>query len=277
MSNVSQSTGFYKRIDLFSTELRNGFLFVPITALISLTLLSGFLYRIIDLQGALVNGNQQAFYQVLVPSLDRLQESVDNLEFILNADDVNITIDLGDIDKTTKSILSSVNSGNSFIETLFTSDDGWGQSIEGILREIQESTSSLQQDAETIRTTLEQLAETINGKQQETLEAILEALQGEAFKAKVIEAIETTEFSMEASTLEMTALEADALETADVILDACVSVLGEGPIECVGGEFLEFAIEGMAVEGVTAQIVNLVASAELRHPYIMQKGKTIKQ
>lgn len=256
MAQVAQSTGFYTRLDLFSTELRNGFLIIPISILISTSLILATMTRSIQLQERALIDNQAALDAVL-PLMRDILYSIDNLELVLNADNLNLTLDLDKLESTAANILTAVETGNTLTDDIFNSETGWGASVKANLEEADDILGAVSDSLDIVKDIIDTVSTIIQGLQQQTLTGILESLQAGSFDAKVYRAIAEAEFSLEATTLEMASLEAEALETAAVLLDACVSVLGEGPIECVGGEFAEFAIEVLAAEGLTAQAVKL--------------------
>lgn len=195
-------------------------------------------------------------------------KDLDALTVNITGDDFNITMELGELEETAKLILQDMRIGQSNIvqaiqassnltDDIFNSEDGWGHTVKDHLEDADDFLSAISDSIDIIHDIIDTVGAIIQGVQQITLKGILEALQGGAFNEKVFAAVSETEWSLEVGNLEMTLLEATALETADVLLDACVSALGEGPIECVGGEFMEFAIEGLAAEGLTSSSAKL--------------------
>jgi len=195
-------------------------------------------------------------------------KDLDAISVNISGDDFNITMELGELEETAKLILydmrlgqanivQAINAGSNLTDEIFNSEDGWGHSVKDHLEDADEFLSAISDSIDIIHDIIDTVGAIIQGAQQITLNGILKALQGGAFNEKVYLAVAEAEWTLEVGNLEMTLLEATALETADVLLDACVSALGEGPIECVGGEFMEFAIEGLAAEGLTSSSVKL--------------------
>jgi len=195
-------------------------------------------------------------------------KDLDAISVNISGDDFNITMELGELEETAKLILHdmrlgqanivhAIEAGSNLTDEIFNSEDGWGSSMKDHLEDADEFLSAISDTLDIVHDVIDTVGAIIQGVQQITLKGILDALQGGAFNQKVYLAVSEAEWALQVGNLEMTLLEATALETADVLLDACVSALGEGPIECVGGEFMEFAIEGLAAEGLTSSSVKL--------------------
>lgn len=214
-------------------------------------------------------------------------DALDNIEVNISGDDFNITLELGQLEDTARQILAAVRAGDSSLlnallnnteqtllaassivdsvdvgtaanDAIFNAEDGWGDSVRTRLESVDDVLSAVSDTIDIISGVVETASAVVQGLQQATLSGILAALSGGAFTAKVAASVSELEWSLGAGEIEMITLEAEFFETAEVLLDACVSVLGEGPIECVGGEFAELAIELIAVEGLTMQQVRLL-------------------
>lgn len=115
-------------------------------------------------------------------------------------------------------LLESTQTTGNFTHDLYTEEDSWGENVK------------------------------------KDLDGILEELKDDAFKKKVLSAIEETEFSVEVGALELEAMEAATQIAANALLDGCTyNPLGFGPIECVGTEIAGATFEGAAATGLTSQ------------------------
>lgn len=161
------------------------------------------------------------------------------------------------VKNVTDYILNSVNNGNRLTESIFIKEGGWG--------EFMRNDSDLILQA--IYANGNQTAKIFNDEEEpwvtavkDDLDEILKELQDEAFKRKVIAAIEETEFSMEVGTLELSELSAGSQVAAELLLDACeYDPIGVGPINCNGGEFAGVTSVDSSAEGLSAQSVYLSA------------------
>ncbi len=205
---------------------------------------------------------------VAVEAILREVEDLDAISVNISGDDFNITMELGQLEETAKLILQDMRTGqadlllalqveSNLTNEIFNSEGGWGSTVKDHLEDADEFLSAVADSLDIIHDIIDTVGAVIQGVQQLTLKGILDALQGGAFNEKVYLAVSEAEWAIEVGLLEMSLLEATALETADVTLDACASILGEGPIECIGGEFLEFAIEQLAAEGLSSTSVRL--------------------
>lgn len=220
---------------------------------------------------------------VAVEAILREVEDLDAISVNISGDDFNITMELGQLEETAKLILHDMRAGqadllsalqveSNLTNEIFNSEGGWGSTVKDHLEDADEFLSAVADSLDIIHDIIDTVGAVIQGVQQLTLKGILDALQGGAFNEKVYLAVSEAEWALEVGLLEMSLLEATALETADVTLDACASILGEGPIECIGGEFLEFAIEQLAAEGLTSSSVRLepvIKKANNRLKYLL--------
>lgn len=118
----------------------------------------------------------------------------------------------------TSLLLESAQTTGNFTHDLYTEEDSWGISVKN------------------------------------DLDGILEELKDDAFKKKVLSAIEETEFSVEVGALELEAMEAATQLSANALLDGCTyNPLGFGPIDCVGVEIAGATFEGAAATGLSSQ------------------------
>ncbi len=232
---------------------------------INQTLSDGFRRVEVQLGGSLFRLDQ---LYIAVDAILLEVEDLDAISVNISGDDFNITMELGQLEETAKLILLDMRAGqadllaalqveSNLTNEIFNSEGGWGSTVKDHLEDADEFLSAVADSLDIIHDIIDTVGAVIQGVQQLTLKGILDALQGGAFNEKVYLAVSEAEWAMEVGLLEMSLLEATALETADVTLDACASILGEGPIECIGGEFLEFAIEELAAEGLSSSSVRL--------------------
>jgi len=213
--------------------------------------------------------------------LDKILNSTDEIEIVLNADDLNITFDIGNVEEQLDTIIQQGKDLAAQNEEIFNSEDGWGSSIKAKLEEADSILNAVADTIDIIQGIIEAVSAIIQGVQQATLKAsealqqstvdnlvesqatlksILEQLSNGAFNRKVILAIETTTWDFEMPDIAFTSMGAEAMEAVSFDAIGCESLFGEGPINCDGVILAEFAIEAGSFGGASTEGVKVIAN-----------------
>jgi len=184
-------------------------------------------------------------------------EATTEIELVINADELNITLELDLIEEYVVKIYEQN-------EEIFNSEDGWGSSIKAKLEEADEILGAVSDSFDILQGIIETVSAIVEGVQQSTLAAIsttltaiLEELSAGAFNLKVLEAIAEADFSIEAAAFEVGAFESPLMASAAVLLDVCESAFGEGPIACEGAQLAEFIVTDVTAEGFISELVSI--------------------
>lgn len=210
-----------------------------------------------------IGATLDAFYSAYQVYEDKEQQILSSIlqssEFVQNTVYTAGRETVAALNRTADQAHQDAATGDSLLDDIFNSADGWGTSIKDHFEDAEDILGTIADAIDIVHDVIEAVSVVIQGIQQTTLSGILAALQAGAFDAKVMAAIAEARFEVRSPDLTVGEMTMTSAETVEILFDACeYDPFGFGPINCDGMETIEFNAQGLISESIRLDAVQII-------------------